>query len=119
MDIQIETVNPTEPAIKTPTSTAHTQVEHLAIAERFNITTPTKDENDKLSAIWSYAKQLGPERPMSDVIWDVINLEQTLGSPKLGETRLDKLYRYVNLRIQEGRIKEQLKDVTDSVNIYK
>ena len=118
MDIQIEDV-PQDAAPVTQTERSADHIEHLAIANRFNISTPTKEENEKLQTIWSYVKQQGDERPMSDIIWEVISLEQTLGAPKLGETRLDKLYRYVKLRVQESRIQEQLKDVTNPTRIYR
>lgn len=120
MEIQVENVapDPTQATAKVPTEVTN-PVEHLSIAERFNITTPSKEEDAKLKTIWGYMKQQGDERPRTEVIWEIINLEQTLGAPKLGETRLDKLYRYVSLRIQEARINEQLRDVTDSVNIYR
>lgn len=94
----------------TSTSKESGDVEHLAIADRFNIDTPTKEEGEKLQTIWSWVKQKDVERPIHDIVWDVINLEMTIGSPKLGETRLDKLYKYVKLRMNEARIQEQLKD---------
>lgn len=120
MDIQVENV-PVDPTKAAPVTAVETTspVEHLSIASRFNIDTPTKEEDAKLSTIWSYVKQQGSERSIPDIIWDVINLEQTIGSPRLGETRLDKLYRYVNLRIQESRIQSELQDATSSLNIYR
>lgn len=118
MEILVEDI-PDSPKQQVTTVGANPNpVEHLAIANRFNITQPTKEENEKLSTIWDYVKSKGGEREMKDVIWDVINLEQTLGSPRLGETRLDKLYKYVRLRIDEARIREQLKDVSNSANIH-
>lgn len=84
--------------------------EHLAIAGRYSITIPTKEEDEKLQTIWGWVKQQKGERPIQDIIWDVINLEGTIGSPNLGQTRLDKLYKYVKLRINEARIQEQLKE---------
>lgn len=110
MDIQVEEL-PDQPRPNITTVAANPDsIEHLAIAERFNITSPTKEENEKLQTIWDYVKAKGGERSMGDVIWDVINLEQTIGSPNLGQTRLDKLYKYVKLRINEARIQEQLKN---------
>lgn len=112
MNIQIEDIPQNEQPHKNITTVpAQTDsVEHLAIAERYNIGIPTKEENEKLQTIWSWVKQKGGERPIQDVIWDVINLEGTIGSPNLGQTRLDKLYKYVKLRINEARIQEQLKN---------
>lgn len=117
MDITVEDIpDQPQPAV-TSVGQNPNPGEHLAIAERFNITTPNKEENEKLSTIWNYVKSQGEERSMGDIIWEVINLEQTLGAPKLGESRLDKLYRYVSLRINEARIQEQLKDVSLGSNL--
>ncbi len=117
MDIQIETIDDAPQAVTTVATTQNPS-EHLAIAERFNIQLATKEENEKLSTIWGYVKAKGGEREMSDVIWDVINLELQLGSPKLGESRLDRLYKYVKLRMGEARIQAELKDVSNSTNIH-
>ena len=117
MDITVESVPETPQSVTTVGSNPN-PIEHLAIAERFNIDHPTKQEDEKLATIWDYVKAQGGERSMSDVIWDVINLELTLGSPRLGQTRLDQLYKYVRLRIGEARIQEQLRDVSNSVNIH-
>lgn len=111
--MQVTVENISSPEEPTTTSPAHstTPVEHLSIKDRFNIDTPTTDENKKLLAIWDFVKAKNPGKEIGDYIWEVINLEQTIGAPALGETRLDKLHRYVSLRIQEQRIQEQLKDV--------
>lgn len=111
MDIQIEDIpSDGQPPVNITTVPAQTDnLEHLAIAQRYNITTPTKEENEKLQTIWNWVKQKGGERSIQDVIWDVINLEGTIGSPNLGQTRLDKIYKYVRLRINEARIQEQLR----------
>ena len=118
MNIEIEDVPQDAPQV-TQTTRSADHVEHLVLTDRFNIGIPTKEQDEQLQTVWSYIKQQGEERPISDLIWEVINLEQTIGAPKLGESRLDKLYRYVKLRIQEARIKEQLKDVSSPVNIYR
>lgn len=117
MNIEVEDVgSPTQPSL--PTHQDIDPTEHLAIAHRFNIQLPTKEESSKLKTIWDYVKQQGDERPIGDIVWEVINMEQKLGAPSLGETRLDKLYRYVKLRVQESRIQEELRDVSASVNIH-
>lgn len=90
---------------------------HLAIADRFNIDIPNKQEDNKLAEIWQYASGLSETKEISDVIWQVINLEQIVGIPRLGESRLDRLYRYAKLRRQESQIREQLKNVTSSYNL--
>ncbi len=115
MDVVVEDIDGADPIASRANPNP---VEHLAIAERFNISTPTKEEDEKLATIWGYVKSKGGERGISDVIWDVINMEQTLGSPRLGETRIDKLYKYVKLRIDEARIQGLLKDVSAPAHIH-
>lgn len=112
MNIQIEDIPSNEQPPKNITTVpAQTDsAEHLVIAERYNINIPTKEENEKLQTIWEWVKQQKGERPIQDVIWDVINLEGTIGSPKLGQTRLDKIYKYVRLRLNEARIQQELKE---------
>lgn len=113
MDIQIEPIPDGE---KPPQGNITTvpinpnPTEHLVIADRFNVTNPTKEESHKLQTIWDYIKARGSEKETRDLIWDVINLEGVVGSPRLGETRLDKVYKYVRLRVDEARIQEQLKN---------
>lgn len=116
MDIKVESI---QQPVSSVSDTSHDSVEHLAIKNRFNIDIPTKEEDQKLSTIWQYVKSQGDERGLGDIIWEVAHLEQTLGAPALGETRLDKLHRYVSLRIQEQRIQEELKHVSTSPNIYR
>jgi len=86
-------------------------VEHLVIADHFNIDTPTKQENNKLMTLWEHAKGVSESKENQDVIWQIISLERTLGAPRLGESRLDRLYRYAKLKKQELMIQEQLKSV--------
>lgn len=101
-------VQPSEP------QTAAKPVMHLAIAERFNIDIPTQEEDKKLQEVWNHVSELSDTKEISDIMYQTMHLEQTLGAPKLGETRLDKLYRYVKLRRQERQIQEELSDVSIS-----
>lgn len=87
-------------------------VQHLSLASRFNIDTPTREENEKLQTIWSFAAEQAQTHDLQEILWSVIHLEQVLGAPKLGETRLDKVYKYIRLKRQEAQIQKELKDVS-------
>jgi hypothetical protein len=108
---------PKEPT-QEPTTEANKSVEHLAIARRFNIETPSREEENKLIEVWELAKSLSKTGEIQDVMWQVIHLEGTLGAPRLGEGRLDRLYRYAKLKRQEKAIQEELKSVGGSGNLY-
>ena len=92
---------------------------HLAIASRFNIDTPTQEEENKLSEIWAHAQGKAGTENIQDIIWEIINLESTLGAPRLGESRLDKMYKYAKLRRQEAQIQADLRNVSGSANLYR
>lgn len=112
MDVIVEDLPEQQaPIVGSDPHTVSNPVEHLALSQRFNIQTPTKEEDGMLQEIWSYVKAKKGDVPIHDVVWEVINLEQTLGAPRLGETRLNKLYRYVRLRTEEQRIQSQLKSL--------
>lgn len=119
MDYQVEEVK--DEQVQSPLSVARSDesVIHLAIANRFNIDTPTKEEDYKLSEIWAHAQGLAKSENIQDIIWEVIHLESVLGAPRLGESRLDRLYKYAKLRRQEAQIQSDIKNVSSSVNIYR
>lgn len=118
MDIQVENVPEDAPA-PSVSAAARQDTLHLAIAERFNIQTPNQQEDRQLAEVWAYAQGLAKSDDISDIIWEVIHLESVLGSPRIGEDRLGRLYKYAKLRRQEAQIREELKNVTNSVNIYR
>lgn len=111
MDIQVEDL-PEAPQSVSPVAEARGDIAHLAIANRFNIDTPDKQEEGKLSEIWAFAKAQSKSEDIQDVIWEVMHLESMLGSPRLGESRLDRIYKYCKLRRQEAQIQQELKDVS-------
>lgn len=100
-----------QPADSPAGSTQTDTVQHLLIANRFNIDSPSKEESGKLAEIWDHAKSLSKTGDLQDVIWQVVHLEQVLGAPRLGESRLDRLYRYAKLKRQESYVQEELKRV--------
>lgn len=83
----------------------------MSIARRFNIDTPTKEEEGKLIEIWQHGKSLSKTGDIQDVMWQIMHLQRTLGAPRLGESPLDKVYRWAKLKRQQADIEEELKVV--------
>lgn len=106
-DLPQDQQSPGSPAVAVQTD----PVEHLALAERYGIDSANKEESGKLAEIWGYAKGLSESKEITDVIWQVMHLEQMLGAPRLGESRLDRLYRFSKLKRHESQIQEELKGV--------
>lgn len=95
-----------------PQAAARQEQMYLALAPRFSIDIPTKQEEGQLAEIWAYAQGIAKSEKIPDIIWEVIHLEGVIGAPRLGESRLGRLYRYAKLRRQEAQIQTELKDVT-------
>jgi hypothetical protein len=111
MNIITEEVASDSP-IQSPQAVARSQpIAHLALAPRFNIDSPNKTEDGKLAEIWAYAQGVAKSDNIPDVIWEVMHLEGVLGAPRLGESRLDRLYRYAKLKRQEAQIQRELRNV--------
>ena len=96
---------------------AHDSVEHMSVAKRYNIDTPTKQEEQMLKEVWEYAKTLSKIGDTSDIIWQIINIEGLVGAPPLGSSRLEKVYAYAKLRRQERQIQGEIKNVVNSSDL--
>jgi len=118
MNIEVSDV-PQEP-VQSPVAAARgTDTAHLVLGKRFDIVDANKEEENKLAEIWAYAKQAANSEDIEDIMWEVINLEGNLGSPRLGERRIDRLYRYAKLKRQEAQIQTELKDVSLTGRIHR
>lgn len=84
---------------------------HRVLTHQFNIDLPNKTEDNKLSEIWEFGKTLSKTGELTDIIWQIKHLELTLGAPRLGESRLDRLYRYAKLTRQSNQINEELRNL--------
>jgi hypothetical protein len=113
MQVVVENISDDGQDIQSPQAAARSDsVAHLALANRFNLSSPSKEEEGKLAEIWAHAKTMARTEDIQDVIWEVMHLENVLGSPRLGESRLDRLYRYTKLKRQEAQIQSELKNVS-------
>lgn len=114
----VEDLPQSEQPIQSPQAAArHDNIAHYVLAPRFGIDMPNKQEDGQLAELWAYAKGMAKSENIPDIIWEVIHLEGVLGSPRLGEGRLDRLYRYAKLKRMESQIQEDLKNVTHSNNL--
>lgn len=114
MDITVENL-PDRAAsnIQSPQAAARSEpIAHLALAPRFDLDMPNKQEEGKLAEIWALAKGTAKSEDIQDVIWEVMHLEGVLGAPRLGESRLDRLYKYAKLKRQEAQIQGELQSVS-------
>lgn len=116
MEVTVEDL-PETPA-ESPQAAARSDFMHMAIAQRFDITSPTKEEDKQLSEIWAWAQGMAKSENIPDIVWEVIHLENVLGSPRIGEARLDRVYRYVKLKRQEAQIQQELRDVQSPSRIH-
>lgn len=64
-------------------------VGHLSLAGHFGIDVPDDKDSEKLKLIWEKTK----DDPMK-----LARLEGKLGSPGIGQARLDQIYRWLKLR---------------------
>lgn len=94
----------------TPLNASATPTAHLALVGQFNIDHPTKEEEKKLAELWEYGKKMSKTGDITDIIWEVMHLRSTLGAPRLGESPLDKVYRWAKLRRQQEQIDAELRE---------
>lgn len=67
------------------------------------------NKNSKeLSAISDYLMKENPKAQMEDIAWACRELLLRLGTPKFGESNLDRLYQYVYLRTEKDNIDKKL-----------
>lgn len=119
MDIQVEDVGTPTSDPQSPQGHARAgEIAHLALGNRFGIVNANSDEDGKLAEIWAYARSMAQSDNIPDIMWEVVHLEGVLGAPKLGQTRLDKLYRYTKLKRQEAALQAELRDVSTPTHLH-
>lgn len=86
-------------------------VNHLILASHFDISSPSKEDENKLRTIYEHGLTLSKTGEPHDVLWQVMNLRRSLGAPRLGESSLDRVYRWSKLKAQQNHIEQELKNV--------
>jgi len=67
MEIEVENIQPQRQDAQS--SAPSGSVQHLAIADRFGISNPTKEEENKLMEIWDHAAGLSKTGEITDIMW--------------------------------------------------
>jgi hypothetical protein len=74
------------------------EVPYPALKDYFNVDEVTDGQKDKFEVIWKY---FGDEADgVGDLLYKMRQLENRLGSPAIGESRLTKMYNYVKISAQ-------------------
>ena len=80
---------PTDAGIQSP------KVDFPQLKDYFNIESPTDAQKVKFAEIWEY---FGEEsKTIGDLMYKMRQLENRLGSPAIGETRMQKMYNYIKI----------------------
>lgn len=108
MDIQVESLPEDKSAA---VASNPDDSSHLMLSGHFDIPHPTKEEDAKLREIWLHGMSLSRSGDFQDVLWQVMNLRRSLGAPRLGESPLDKVYRWAKLKRQQEQIEHELRQV--------
>lgn len=61
----------------------------------------------RLQSVVDFFKEEGKDLLEADLLWKIRALETKLGLPSLGETRLDKVHRYVKLQGQISSLEKR------------
>ena len=92
--------------IGTPTSSIDPNIKLQPIAEVLG--GDMKKDSKELSAINDFIMKENPEAKMEDVAWACRELLLRLGTPRFGESNMDRLYQYVFLRTEKDNIDKKL-----------
>jgi len=69
----------------------------------------------ELTAINEFILKDNPKAGMEDIAWGVRELLMRMGTPKFGESNLDRLYMYVSLRGEKDMIDKKLNTLAGKV----
>lgn len=105
-DIDEKNVSTHEVVIGNPESHADPNINLQPIAEVLG--GDMNKNNKELRAINDFILRENPKAQMEDIAWAVRELLLRLGTPKFGESNLDRLYQYVFLRTEKDNIDKKL-----------
>lgn len=87
----------TEPATLLPPDSGavqHTEAHH-ALKDFFEIMDePGHEENVRLQRVWEFLQAKHPNKSLNEYKYQLRRLEDKIGVPRIGETRLGKLHQY-------------------------
>lgn len=78
------------------------KIDYPQLIDYFNLESPTDAQKDKIATIFEYFADEADS--LGDLMYKMRILESRLGSPALGESRLQKMYNYIKIT---NNIKDQ------------
>lgn len=105
-DIDEKNISTHETVIGEPTSSIDPNVKLQPIAEILG--GDIKKNSKELTEISNFIMRENPKAQMEDIAWACRELLLRLGTPKFGESNLDRLYQYVFLRTEKDNIDKKL-----------
>lgn len=84
-------------------------VELLPLQGFLNVDDPGARQRTQMKAIWEYFSK--DAQGVGDALYRVKQTEMKMMAPKLGESRLSKLYNYVKLQTQSQDLQTQLENL--------
>lgn len=91
----VETPAEEQNSEQTPELVKPTAADYPEIKDYFNLESPTDAQKEKFGAIWEYFAE--ESKSVGDLMFKMRNLENRLGSPEIGESRLQKMYNYIRI----------------------
>lgn len=74
---------------------AQIKIDYPQLTEYFNVESPSDAQKDKIATIFEYFAD--EANSLGDLMYKMRILESRLGSPAIGESRLQKMYNYVRI----------------------
>lgn len=86
---------------------AQIKIDYPQLTEYFNVESATDAQKEKMATIFDYFAE--ESKNLGDLMYKMRILESRLGSPAVGESRLQKMYNYVRIT-KDIKDKEQQRD---------
>ena len=83
------------------------KIDYPQLIDYFNLESPTNAQREKLATIFDHFSD--ESKTIGELLYNMRILESRLGSPALGESRLQKMYNYVRIT-GDIKDKEQQRD---------
>jgi len=105
-DFDEKNISTTETVIGSPDISIDPNIKLQPIAEILG--GDINKQSKELNAISDFLMKENPKAQMEDIAWSCRELLLRLGTPRFGESNLDRLYQYVFLRTEKDSIDKKL-----------
>lgn len=100
--VKVDIPDPIEPKAE---PTAHFELYPYLSIDGVNV---SREDANKVKTIYEYVKAKSQNGLKSEILQTIRDLEIRLRTPKLGETRLDNLYRYIRIANMRREIDKEM-----------